>query len=144
MRDTLHLAPSSWDITFDLYQPSPLTGIGSLSTISILFQHRPTSLQAFARTFEPNQQPQPSFCLPSLGMESRFLVNRDEFHNVQMDIRQVQIIQSSHAERLSRLERRHQEDTALKSVWSNSPFPSALTGTPQHGAYHFFVHFFKA
>jgi len=65
-------------------------------------------------------------------MDPRFVVSRDEFHNVQMDVKQVQFIQQSHAERLLRLEKRQADDAALKSVW-NSPFPSVLGGTPQHG-----------
>ncbi|KAB5558655.1 hypothetical protein GE09DRAFT_963240 [Coniochaeta sp. 2T2.1] len=65
-------------------------------------------------------------------MDPRFVVTRDEFHDVQMDVKQVQFIQHSHAERLLRLEKRQADDAALKSVW-NSPFPSVLGGTPQHG-----------
>ena len=65
-------------------------------------------------------------------MDPRFVVSRDEFHDVQMDVKQVQFIQQSHAERLLRLEKRQADDAALKSVW-NSPFPSVLGGTPQHG-----------
>ncbi|KAI5863111.1 TMP-TENI-domain-containing protein [Durotheca rogersii] len=49
-----------------------------------------------------------------------------------MDVKQMQMIQNNHAERLSRLEKRQADDAAIKSVW-NSPFPSALGGTPQHG-----------
>jgi len=67
-------------------------------------------------------------------MDPRFVVNRDEFYDVQMDLRQVQATQSNHNERLQRLERRQQEDASIKSVWSNSPFPTTLSGTPQHGA----------
>lgn len=65
-------------------------------------------------------------------MDPRFVISRDEFHDVQMDVKQVQFIQHSHAERLLRLEKRQADDAALKSVW-NSPFPSVLGGTPQHG-----------
>lgn len=50
-----------------------------------------------------------------------------------MEVKQVQIVQASHAERLNRLERRQNEDAAIKSVWNPSPFPSVLGGTPQHG-----------
>ncbi|KAJ2988982.1 hypothetical protein NUW58_g3698 [Xylaria curta] len=67
-----------------------------------------------------------------VGMDPRFPATRDELYNVQMDVKQVQIVQNSHAERLSRLEKRQADDAAIKSVW-NSPFPSALSGTPQHG-----------
>ncbi|KAI1433614.1 hypothetical protein GGR50DRAFT_695952 [Xylaria sp. CBS 124048] len=49
-----------------------------------------------------------------------------------MDVKQIQFVQNSHAERLSRLEKRQADDAAIKSAW-NSPFPSALGGTPQQG-----------
>ncbi|OTA99176.1 hypothetical protein M426DRAFT_16694 [Hypoxylon sp. CI-4A] len=49
-----------------------------------------------------------------------------------MDVKQMQLVQNSHGERLARLEKRQADDAALKSVW-NSPFPTALSGTPQHG-----------
>ena len=49
-----------------------------------------------------------------------------------MEVKQVQFVQANHAERLLRLERRQADDAAIKSVW-NSPFPSVLGGTPQHG-----------
>ncbi|KAI8626879.1 TMP-TENI-domain-containing protein [Xylariaceae sp. FL1651] len=42
-----------------------------------------------------------------------------------MDVKQIQIVQNSHAERLSRLEKRQADDAAIKSVW-NSPFPSPI------------------
>ncbi|KAL5598867.1 hypothetical protein BROUX41_003812 [Berkeleyomyces rouxiae] len=56
-------------------------------------------------------------------MDPRLVVPRDEFTSLQTEVK-------NHAERLSRLERRQQDDAALKSVW-NSPFPSVLAGTPQ-------------
>ncbi|KAI1103811.1 hypothetical protein F4804DRAFT_217234 [Jackrogersella minutella] len=65
-------------------------------------------------------------------MDSRFPVSREELYTVHMDVKQMQMIQNNHAERLSRLEKRQADDAAIKSVW-NSPFPSALSGTPQHG-----------
>ncbi|POS75798.1 hypothetical protein DHEL01_v205814 [Diaporthe helianthi] len=66
-------------------------------------------------------------------MDSRLTPQlHQELHNVQMEVKQVQFIQASHAERLMRLERRQTED-AVKSVWNPSPFPSVLGGTPQHG-----------
>ncbi|RWA09345.1 hypothetical protein EKO27_g5752 [Xylaria grammica] len=52
-----------------------------------------------------------------------------------MDVKQIHMVQNSHAERLSRLEKRQADDAAIKSAW-NSPFPSALSGTPQHGPIH--------
>ncbi|KKA28525.1 hypothetical protein TD95_004598 [Thielaviopsis punctulata] len=56
-------------------------------------------------------------------MDPRFIVHREEFNSLQSEVKH-------HAERLSRLERRQQDDAALKSVW-NSPFPAMLSGTPQ-------------
>lgn len=69
-------------------------------------------------------------------MDPRFPVSREELYSVQMDMKQLHIVQTNHAERLSRLEKRQADDAALKSVW-NSPFPSAIGGTPQHGVYPF-------
>lgn len=57
-----------------------------------------------------------------------------------MEVKQVQIVQASHAERLNRLERRQNEDAAIKSVWNPSPFPSVLGGTPQHGKPNYISH----
>ncbi|KAH6654212.1 hypothetical protein BKA67DRAFT_592450 [Truncatella angustata] len=65
-------------------------------------------------------------------MDSRFPVFREELYNVQMDVKQLAHVQSSHAERLARLEKHQANESAMKSAW-NSPFPSAIGGTPQHG-----------
>lgn len=44
--------------------------------------------------------------------------------------------QAEHSDRLSRLERRYDEDARVKSVWgSGSPFPGILNGTPQQGMF---------
>ncbi|TPX11172.1 uncharacterized protein E0L32_000990 [Thyridium curvatum] len=70
-------------------------------------------------------------------MDPRFTVNRDEFHNVQMDLKQLHLSQSALSERLQRLEKRQYEESTTKSIWgANSPFPSALSGTPLHGPIH--------
>ncbi|KAI9047935.1 hypothetical protein LZ554_007737 [Drepanopeziza brunnea f. sp. 'monogermtubi'] len=52
-----------------------------------------------------------------------------------MEVKHFQTVQTSHADRLSRLERRQADDAALKSVWGpSSPFPGGiLSGTPQQG-----------
>ncbi|KAM7204050.1 hypothetical protein V8F20_003748 [Naviculisporaceae sp. PSN 640] len=68
-------------------------------------------------------------------MDPRFFITREEFHDVQMDLKRVHTIQQHHSERLRLLEKRQADDAALKSVW-NSPFPSVLGGTPQHGPVH--------
>ncbi|KAH8673729.1 hypothetical protein BX600DRAFT_508967 [Xylariales sp. PMI_506] len=49
-----------------------------------------------------------------------------------MDLSRVQHVQNNHAERLARLEKHQANESAIKSAW-NSPFPSAIGGTPQHG-----------
>ncbi|KAI0386247.1 TMP-TENI-domain-containing protein [Hypomontagnella monticulosa] len=46
-----------------------------------------------------------------------------------MDVKQIQMIQNNHAERLSRLEKRQADDAAIKSVW-NSPFPRPIQMPP--------------
>ncbi|KAK0722372.1 hypothetical protein B0T26DRAFT_641803 [Lasiosphaeria miniovina] len=68
-------------------------------------------------------------------MDPRFAVSRDELYDVQMDLKRVHVTQQQHSDRLRVLEKRQADDAALKSVW-NSPFPSALGGTPQHGPLH--------
>ena len=50
-----------------------------------------------------------------------------------MELKHVQTVQSMHADRLLRIEKKQADDAALKSVWT-SPFPSVLTGTPNQGA----------
>ncbi|KAJ1335132.1 hypothetical protein MN608_01867 [Microdochium nivale] len=65
-------------------------------------------------------------------MDPRLSISRDDLFTIQMDVKQLQAVQISHAERLARLEKRQAEEASIKSVW-NSPFPSALSGTPQHG-----------
>ena len=60
--------------------------------------------------------------------------SQSDLWQLSSNIRNVQEIQQEHSERLSRLERRHDEETKVKSVWGpTSPFPSVLSGTPQHG-----------
>ncbi|KAK4106554.1 hypothetical protein N658DRAFT_502992 [Parathielavia hyrcaniae] len=68
-------------------------------------------------------------------MDPVFVVTREELHDVQMELKRIHHVQHSHGERLRSLEKRQADDAALKSVW-NSPFPSVLGGTPQHGPVH--------
>ncbi|KAL2259965.1 hypothetical protein VTK26DRAFT_6177 [Humicola hyalothermophila] len=68
-------------------------------------------------------------------MEPVFIVTREELHDVQMELKRIQHVQQQHGDRLRTLEKRQADDAALKSVW-NSPFPSVLGGTPQHGPVH--------
>jgi len=65
-------------------------------------------------------------------MDPRFIVTREEFNDVQMDLKRVHSIQQQQSERIRVLEKRQADEAALKAVW-HSPFPSVLGGTPQHG-----------
>ena len=61
---------------------------------------------------------------------------RDDLWRFQGEMVRVQEIQAEHSDRLSRLERRQDEDARVKSVWgTSSPFPGVLSGTPQQGLY---------
>jgi ubiquitin carboxyl-terminal hydrolase 4/11/15 len=70
-----------------------------------------------------------------VGMEAQFaFASRDDLWRLQNEIKGVYTMQTEHSERISRLERRQEEDSRLRSVWgSGSPFPSILGGTPQQG-----------
>jgi ubiquitin carboxyl-terminal hydrolase 4/11/15 len=63
-----------------------------------------------------------------------FTPRDDNIWRMQNDMIRVQQNQAELAERLSRVERRQDEDARAKSVWgTSSPFPSVLSGTPQQG-----------
>ncbi|TQN72892.1 hypothetical protein CSHISOI_02567 [Colletotrichum shisoi] len=66
-------------------------------------------------------------------MDHRFPITRDDLFNIQMDLKQIQLVQGTQGERLARLERRQEQDASLKSVWQQHPFPGVLAGTPQQG-----------
>ena len=68
-------------------------------------------------------------------MDSQFaFASRDDLWRLQTELKDVYTMQVEHSERISRLERRQEEDSRLKSVWgTGSPFPSILGGTPQQG-----------
>ena len=52
---------------------------------------------------------------------------------LQSDVTKLQQVQSDHAERIARVERKQDEDARMRSVWgSNSPFPSGLTPAERH------------
>jgi hypothetical protein len=65
-------------------------------------------------------------------MDPRYVAARDDLYSVQVDVKQIHLVQRSHSERLSRLEKRQADDAALKSVW-NPAFPGVVGGTPQQG-----------
>jgi len=69
-------------------------------------------------------------------MDSRPYAYREDIHDVQLELRNLYATTSSHNERLARLEKRQADDAAMKAPW-NSPFPSAIGGTPQHGQYYY-------
>lgn len=64
--------------------------------------------------------------------ESAAFQPQDDLWRFQNDMLRVQQSQAELADRVSRLERRHDDDSRLKNVWgTTSPFPSVLGGTPQ-------------
>ncbi|KAF1995476.1 UCH-domain-containing protein [Amniculicola lignicola CBS 123094] len=64
--------------------------------------------------------------------ESSAFQPRDDYWRLQSEMLRVQQSQSELDNRVSRLERRHEDDSRLKNVWgTSSPFPSVLGGTPQ-------------
>jgi hypothetical protein len=66
--------------------------------------------------------------------QSAAFTPRDDIWRFQSEMLRVQQTQSDHAERISRLERRQDDDARMKSVWgTSSPFPGVLSGTPQQG-----------
>ena len=67
--------------------------------------------------------------------QSASFTPRDDLWAFKSEMLRVQQIQSDHSDRLSRLERRQEEDTRVRSVWaSSSSFPNVLSGgTPQQG-----------
>ncbi|MBE3044125.1 hypothetical protein IMZ48_16450 [Candidatus Bathyarchaeota archaeon] len=73
---------------------------------------------------------QPSAPVPG-GMDLRVAASQDDLNCLHMDLKQLQVSQSNHAERLMRLERRQADDAAIKAAWS--PFPGILATTPQVG-----------
>ena len=68
-------------------------------------------------------------------MDPQFaLASKEDFWRLQTEMKNVYATQAEHADRLMRLEQRSDSDARLKSVWgSQSPFPSAMNGTPQQG-----------
>ena len=69
-----------------------------------------------------------------MGMDPQYgLASKDDLWRLQNEMKNVYATQAEHADRLMRLEQR-EGDTRLKSAWgAQSPFPSILNGTPQHG-----------
>jgi hypothetical protein len=59
---------------------------------------------------------------------------REDFWRFQNEMLRVQENQADLSDRVSRLERKQEDDSRLKNVWgTSSPFPSVLGGTPQQG-----------
>ncbi|KAF1972356.1 UCH-domain-containing protein [Bimuria novae-zelandiae CBS 107.79] len=64
--------------------------------------------------------------------ESAAFQPRDDFWRIQDDMLRIHQSQAELSDRVSRLERRDENDSRLKNVWGGtSPFPSVLGGTPQ-------------
>lgn len=73
--------------------------------------------------------------------ESAAFQPRDDIWRMQDDMLRIHQTQAELADRVSRLERRNEDDSRLKNVWGGaSPFPSVLGGTPQQGATPFQSH----
>jgi ubiquitin carboxyl-terminal hydrolase 4/11/15 len=61
---------------------------------------------------------------------------REDLWRFQSEMLRVQENQADLADRVSRLERKQDDDSRLKNVWgTSSPFPSVLGGTPQQGIF---------
>ena len=70
----------------------------------------------------------------SMDPQSLAFQPQSEVWQLSTMMRNVQDVQQDHGDRLSRLERRHDEEAKVKSVWGpTSPFPGVLSGTPSHG-----------
>jgi ubiquitin carboxyl-terminal hydrolase 4/11/15 len=66
--------------------------------------------------------------------ESLTFQPRDDIWRFHNDMIRVQQSQAELSDRVTRLERRQDDDSRLKNVWgTSSPFPSVLGGTPQQG-----------
>ena len=62
------------------------------------------------------------------------LASKDDLWRLQNEMKNVYSTQAEHADRLMRLEQRQDSDNRIKFPWgSQSPFPSTINGTPQHG-----------
>jgi ubiquitin carboxyl-terminal hydrolase 4/11/15 len=60
---------------------------------------------------------------------------RDDLWRFQDEMLSFQQTQAELVDRVSRLERRNDDESRMKNVWgTSSPFPSVLAGTPQQGA----------
>lgn len=72
---------------------------------------------------------------PSSQSSTPYSSSNSDPWRLQTDVARIQQLQVEHGERITRLERRQEDDVRMKSVWgSNSPFPSVLSGgTPQQG-----------
>lgn len=72
---------------------------------------------------------------PGMDPESVAFQPRDDLWRFQDEMLSVQQTQAELIDRVSRLERRQEDESRMKNVWgTSSPFPSVLTGTPQQGA----------
>ena len=62
------------------------------------------------------------------------LASREDVWRLQNEMKNVYATQAEHADRLLRLERHQNDESRIKSAWgSQSPFPSVLNGSGQHG-----------
>ncbi|KAF2218914.1 hypothetical protein BDZ85DRAFT_253228 [Elsinoe ampelina] len=63
---------------------------------------------------------------------------QDNLWRLQNELQRIQAVQAEHSDRILRIERKHDEDARMKSVWGGaSPFPNVLSGgTPQQTPLH--------
>ena len=73
------------------------------------------------------------------------LASKEDFWRLQNEMKNVYATQAEHSDRLTRLERRQDDESRLKSVWGGqSPFPGILGGTPQQGMFRIFLRKFAS
>ena len=66
-------------------------------------------------------------------MEAQY-ATKEDFWRLQETISDISTTQAQHSERIMRLEKRRDEDSRLKNVWTpSSPFTSMLGGGSQNG-----------
>lgn len=73
--------------------------------------------------------------LDSSIMDANYsFATRDDIWRLQEDLKDIYATQAHHTDRISRLEKRKEEDTRMKGLWGpQSPFPGGIASTPQTG-----------
>lgn len=64
--------------------------------------------------------------------------SREDIWRVHEEVKDLVAMQVEHGERLSKLERRREDDTRIKNLWGPfSPFPSAVSTPGNQGKFNF-------